>query len=649
MEKRGFFKKLGVQVIAISVLSLVLTVALVLVISQVMFRSYNDGILVERAKVGTGVLKDTLNDRIDMLDEHHSRWESDKNLGTALMTGNGEYFRSVFTQYNSDSASFLAITDSRGSVIYKSDNFPLASFDFASVANGSKTVDGIVKDGDQLAAVYAKSVKAENGASGAVVVGFDMSDSAWMDEVKQIASCDVTIFRDNIRLSTTIMQDGKPVVGTAMGEAIKAQVIDGRQPYTGKATIVGRPYYVSYETMFDVNGNVCGAYFAGSDATDANNEFSRVTAISIIIGVVAMLVTAFVIFVFSRKKIVRPIEQVTILADEMERGRLRETDVNYRFSDDEIGTFARKLEVTKSQISSYIDDISRVLAAMGEGDFTEKPGVQYAGDFSQIRRSFEEIEIRLAKIVGNMDASADGVRSGAGQIANGSQLLAEGTTRQATAIEELNSTLANINTQISATAENADRANNISVGCLHKVEEQNEQMNSMLTAMDEIRDKSTKISAIIKTIEDIAFQTNILSLNASVEAARAGEAGKGFAVVADEVRNLATKSAEAASDTNRLISDTVKAVNEGVELARRTADIMGEVIDQTKQTNEIIAEINTATAAQAEAVTQVSLGISDISGVISQNSATAEETAASCEELASQSNLLKEQVEMFKV
>ena len=174
-------------------------------------------------------------------------------------------------------------------------------------------------------------------------------------------------------------------------------------------------------------------------------------------------------------------------------------------------------------------------------------------------------------------------------------------------------------------------------------------MTNMLTAMEVIRYKSTKISEIIKTIEDIAFQTNILALNASVEAARAGAAGKGFAVVADEVRNLATKSQEAANNTNALISDTVKAVNQGAELAQRTADIMVEVIAQTQQTNDIIGEINTAAAAQAEAVTQVSLGISDISGVISQNSATAEETAASCQELASQSNLLKSQVDMFKV
>jgi len=648
MKDRGLFKKLGAQVSLITLAALTITVAIILAASLSMFRKYNDDVLVERAKVGMQVLADTLDRQIAMLDEHYARWETDKNLDSAVATKNATYFQTVFSQ-NATDAAFFVITDSNGTPIFKSSNFPLSSFDLEAVANG-KTVYGIIQEGDSLVAIDAKGFSGRL-SKGAIVVGFNMSDNEWMQSVKELTGCDVTVFNNNIRYSTTITdpKTNKLVVGTAMGDAIKKTVLDEHKPYQGKTTIVGKPYYVSYETMYDVDGKVVGAYFAGSDSTAADAEFSKVTLVSIIIGVIALAVTAFVILAFAKRKIVRPIEQVTLLADEMENGRLHDSAVVYAFSDDEIGVFAQKLRQTKENISGYIHDISTILAAMGDGDFTRKPAVQYAGDFEQIHRSFEDIEVRLAKIVGSMDASANGVRSGAGQIANGSQLLAEGTTRQATAIEELNSTLAGINNQIAATAQNADRANAISTGCLRKVEEQNEQMKTMLAAMDEIRDKSAKISAIIKTIEDISFQTNILALNASVEAARAGAAGKGFAVVADEVRNLAAKSGAAANDTNRLISDTVKAVTEGVELAQRTAEIMTDVIEQTQQTNDIIGEINTAAAAQAEAVTQVSVGISDISGVIAQNSATAEETAASCQELASQSNLLKEQVDLFKV
>ncbi len=651
MEKLSFMKKLGSQVILISAAALLLTVVTILVVAISMFHKYNDSILVERANVGRSVLESEFATKLNGLSDHYIMWTMDRGTASAILTGDTAYFAQSFAANagNGADGSFVIISDGMGKEIFRSDGCPLTSFSMAEVAGG-KSYNGVVKENDKLAAVYAAPFSS-GMASGAICVGFDMSDSGWLTNAKEVSKCDVTVFRDNIRLTTTIIdpKTNKPVVGTAMGDGIKKTVIDGKSIYQGKATIIGKPYFVSYAPMTDVNGNVCGAFFAGSDATSANSEFSKVRLISVFLGFVAVAITAVVIFLFSRRKITTPIEQVTILAQEMEDGRLRSTDVDIEFRDDEIGVFAKKLQTTKAQISEYISDISRVLSAMGEGDFTKQPSMEYVGDFSEIHHAFYEISQRLSKIIGNMDASADGVRSGAGQIANGSQLLAEGTTRQATAIEELNATLANINGQIAATAQNADRANGLSTACLSKVEEQNEQMKTMLTAMDEIRDKSAKISAIIKTIEDIAFQTNILALNASVEAARAGSAGKGFAVVADEVRNLATKSQEAANNTNALISDTVKAVNEGVELAQRTADIMTEVIEQTQQTNTIIGEINTAAATQAEAVTQVSQGISDISGVISQNSATAEETAASCQELASQSNLLKSQVDMFKV
>ncbi len=650
-EKLSFTKQLGTQVILISVAALLITVVAILAVAISMFRSYNDSILVERANVGRAALENELDSQMSSLSDHYTLWTMDRGTASAILTHDTAYFEEVW-QYQANGGvggSFVIVADGTGDVVFKSDGCPLSSFSMAEVAGG-KTYNGIVKEGGTLAAIYAAPFSS-GMASGAVAVGFDMGNSDWMSKIKNITECDVTVFCDNIRLATTIIDPStnKPVVGTAMGDGIKKTVLDAKSNYQGKATIIGKQYYVSYAPMTDVNGSVCGAFFAGSNATAANKQFSKVTTIAIILGVIALAVTATVIYFFARRKVTKPIEQVTLLADEMEAGQLRQTAVNASFNEDEIGIFANKLQTTKEQISAYIGDIARVLTAMGEGDFTQKPSMQYVGDFADIQNAFYEISQRLSKIIGNMDASADGVKSGAGQIANGSQLLAEGTTRQATAIEELNSTLANINGQIAATAQNADKANGLSTTCLQKVEEQDEQMKTMLTAMDEIRDKSAKISAIIKTIEDIAFQTNILALNASVEAARAGSAGKGFAVVADEVRNLATKSQEAANNTNALISDTVKAVNEGVELAQRTADIMTEVIEQTQQTNAIIGEINTAAAAQAEAVTQVSLGISDISGVISQNSATAEETAASCQELASQSNLLKTQVEMFRV
>lgn len=649
MEKLKFREKIGNQVILTSVVSLVLTVALVLILTLVMMRQYNDSILEERAKIGTNILVDTIDEQKVSCEEAYWVEAQDADFIRAIRTGETSYIDSTFsTDYGNDKGMFIVATDENGKLLYSSEYYPFTSFNVSSLTNTN--INGIVKCDNNLAVIYSQPLNI-SGKDYGLAIGFNLSDSTWMNKVRTNTECDVTIFRDNIRLVSTIIDPStnKPVVGTPMGEAINAQVLGQKQNYYGKATIVGRPYYVSYIPMYDYNRQLCGAYFAGSDASEANREFKIVITIAVGVALIAALITIIFIRVFINKNVVAPINAVSDIAREMAEGKLAETEVNYKFKVNEIGIFADNLKKTRGQISQYIGDISNILMNMGAGDFTHLPSMEYIGDFEEINRSFHDIEKSLSGIVRNMDSSADGVSSGSGQIANGSQLLAEGTTRQATAIEEINATVSNISKQVSDTAENANKANEYSTSSLEAVEKQNEQMNSMLIAMDEIKNKSSEISKIIKTIEDIAFQTNILALNASVEAARAGEAGKGFAVVADEVRNLAGKSAEAANSTNTLISATVKAVDEGVELAKNTAESMGQVIEQTKQTNNIIKEIDAAAIQQAEAITQVSMGIQDISSVIAQNSATAEETAASCEELASQANILKQQVGKFRV
>lgn len=238
---------------------------------------------------------------------------------------------------------------------------------------------------------------------------------------------------------------------------------------------------------------------------------------------------------------------------------------------------------------------------------------------------------------------------GAEQVASSSQGLAQGATEQAAAVEQLSASVSMISGQINDNAENARKADDMANKATVSIQSSNLQMGQLMSSMHSMESKSHEISKIIKTIEDIAFQTNILALNAAVEAARAGAAGKGFAVVADEVRNLATKSADAAKNTTVLIEDSVSSIGDGVRLADIVNRELNDAVQNVVLTTELISQITKATGEQAQAVSQVSIGVDQISSVVQTNSATSEETAAASEELSFQANELRQLTERFMV
>ena len=227
--------------------------------------------------------------------------------------------------------------------------------------------------------------------------------------------------------------------------------------------------------------------------------------------------------------------------------------------------------------------------------------------------------------------AADQVSAGSDEVSNGAQVLAQGSTEQASAIEELSASIDTVAGQVKQNADHAVDANSQMAVVGDEMEKSNSEMKKMLDAMSDINESSTKIAKIIKAIEDIAFQTNILALNAAVEAARAGAAGKGFAVVADEVRNLAGKSAEAATNTNVLITSSVEAVQNGMKIADATAQTLVEAVNGSKEVMGLIEQISAASKEQALSIEQITQGVEQISGVVQTNSATAEESAAASE------------------
>jgi len=248
-----------------------------------------------------------------------------------------------------------------------------------------------------------------------------------------------------------------------------------------------------------------------------------------------------------------------------------------------------------------------------------------------------------------INQASDQVASGSEQVSFGAQALSQGATEQASSVEELSATIVELSGHVKVNADHAAEASRLSNDAGSGVMESDGHMKEMIEAMGDISDKSKEIGKIIKTIDDIAFQTNILALNAAVEAARAGSAGKGFAVVADEVRNLAQKSAEAAKNTTVLIEGSILAVDNGTRIVGQTAKSLQDVVVKAGNVTNKMTDIANASEQQAKAIAQVTQGIEQIAAVVQTNSATAEESAAASEELTGQAQMLKELVGKFRL
>lgn len=318
---------------------------------------------------------------------------------------------------------------------------------------------------------------------------------------------------------------------------------------------------------------------------------------------------------------------------------------------DELGDLADNMRESSSILRTVIEDINMLLSAMAEGDFTKRStcGEKYVGQFQSLLMSLQNITFSLTDTLTNINQSAQQVASGSDQVASGAQALSQGATEQASSIEELSAAINEISDKVRKTAENVEKARHETKQAGAVIETSNQKMQEMIRAMDVIDGKSVEISKIIKTIEDIAFQTNILALNAAVEAARAGVAGKGFAVVADEVRNLAQKSSEAAKNTTTLIEETVNAVKVGSKIVDETAKSLVTVVQGTSEVIGLVDEIAVASSEQTSSILQVTEGIDQISHVVQTNSATAEESVAASEELSGQAEMLKRLCAEFKL
>ena len=364
------------------------------------------------------------------------------------------------------------------------------------------------------------------------------------------------------------------------------------------------------------------------------------------LALVSIIFTIFLVLSIV-KGLTRPILEIENAIKAMAKGDMS-TKVTYT-SRDELGDLAENLRFVLTTLSSYIGHICERMDSLATGDLTVEMDMDYLGEFESIKQSGNKIINSLNDTLGQLHQASEQVANGSEQVSSGAQALSQGATEQASSVEELAATLGDLSNQVNDTASNSRDVNQLISDTAKEINNSKQKMESMVNAMTNINECSSEIEKIIKTIEDIAFQTNILALNAAVEAARAGEAGKGFAVVADEVRSLASKSQEAAKNTTVLINNSLNAVSEGSQIATDTQSSLLKVVESADKIAVNMAKITESADLQAEGISQVTQGIDQISSVIQTNSATAEESAAASEELFSQSSLLKSLVGRFRL
>lgn len=437
-----------------------------------------------------------------------------------------------------------------------------------------------------------------------------------------------------------------------MGE-ILGDLEEGMYVYAEEQIRNGKKGLSIYENTYIQVAEVPGSDWvavAYVSRTEVLEELLSLAVAMVAVAAFTIVVLILLVIVLVRRIIGIPVKELSRAATRIAEGELEQT-IHYQ-SGDELGVLAydfNQVTVRLREYVKYIDEISDKLREIAAGNLTFTLENAYTGEFEKIKTSLEEISYALNGAMGQIRNASREVASDAEQVSRGAMALSQGSTQQASAVEALAEHIGSVSDSVGKTAQNAQEASRISDEVKSGLLESNQKMQNMTELIQKISDKSTQIDKIVKTIEDIAFQTNILALNAAVEAARVGEAGKGFAVVADEVRDLAGKSSAAAKETTILLGQTVDSIEEGASAAQDTAKSMMTVVARADEMSGLIGSIADHSKEQASDAAQIANGIDQISSVVQSNVATAQESAAASEELSGQAAVLKDLVAKFRL